>query len=352
MSGCQTANGRPFANADRSQYFEGGRALTAAISAIDIALYDVVGKSLGVPCYQLLGGAHRHHIPCMVTVQGQPTVEACCDEVAARVSEGWTCIRINHFDSDQEFQREMAEGVDGSPDGIFEPRAAIASQVRALLAVRERVGTAPVLGVDFHHRLSVAECASFCQRLPGGTLDWIEEGIRDESPEAYEELRKLTPVPFAIGEEFASKWQFLPFIEKGLTNYARVDICNVGGFTEAMKVAGHCEAHYIDLLPHNPLGPVSTAACVHLGAAVPNFAWLEDNFSPETMHSQWPHEIFPKHTKRESTMERHATLGYPLPTAPGHGVEINEDYLQGGGAAELTGMVGGLRRKDGSLTNW
>ena len=77
----------------------------------------------------------------------------------------------------------------------------------------------------------------------GGTLDWIEEPIRDESPEAYEELRKLSPVPFAIGEEFASKWQFLPYIERGLTNYCRVDLCNVGGFTEAMKVAGWCEAH-------------------------------------------------------------------------------------------------------------
>ena len=71
--------------------------------------------------------------------------------------------------------------------------------------------------------------------MPTHTLDFIEEPIRDESPEAYEELRKLTVVPFAIGEEFASKWQFLPYIERGLTNYARLDICNVGGFTEAMK---------------------------------------------------------------------------------------------------------------------
>ena len=79
--------------------------------------------------------------------------------------------------------------------------------------------------------------------MPTHTLDFIEEPIRDESPEAYEELRKLTVVPFAIGEEFASKWQFLPYIERGLTNYARLDICNVGGFTEAMKVAGWAEAH-------------------------------------------------------------------------------------------------------------
>ena len=90
----------------------------------------------------------------------------------------------------------------------------------------------------------------------------------------------MTDVPFAIGEEFSSKWQFLPYIERGLTNFARIDICNVGGFTEAMKVAGWAEAHYIDLMPHNPLGPICTAATIHLAAAVPNFAWLEVRVSP------------------------------------------------------------------------
>jgi hypothetical protein len=132
-----------------------------------------------------------------------------------------------------------------------------------------------MLGIDYHHRLSVAEAASFCQRMPAGTLDFLEEPIRDETPEAYESLRTMTTVPFAIGEEFASKWQFLPYIERGITNYARIDVCNVGGLTESLKVAGWCEAHYIDLMPHNPLGPICTAATVHFAAAAPNFAWLE-----------------------------------------------------------------------------
>jgi len=77
----------------------------------------------------------------------------------------------------------------------------------------------------------MAEAASFCHMMPPGTLDFLEEPIRDESPEAYAALRQMTPVPFAVGEEFASKWAFLPFIEKGLTQFARVDVCNVGGFT-------------------------------------------------------------------------------------------------------------------------
>jgi galactonate dehydratase len=116
--------------------------------------------------------------------------------------------------------------------------------------------------------------------MPSGTLDFLEEPIRDETPEAYESLRTMTDVPFAIGEEFASKWQFLPYIERGIHQFNRIDVCNVGGLTEAMKVAGWSEAHYVDMMPHNPLGPVCTAATVHFAAAVANFSWLETRASP------------------------------------------------------------------------
>ena len=92
---------------------------------------------------------------------------------------------------------------------------------------------------------------------------------------------RMTDIPFAIGEEFASKWQFLPYIERGIHQFNRIDVCNVGGLTEAMKVAGWSEAHYVDLMPHNPLGPVCTAATVHFcGGGAPNFSWLETRATP------------------------------------------------------------------------
>ena len=169
------------------------------------------------------------------------------------------------------------------------------------------------MGIDYHHRLSVAEAASFCQRMPPATLDFLEEPIRDETPAAYTTLRQMTDVPFAIGEEFPSKWAFLPYIEQGLTNFSRLDICNVGGFTEAMKVAGWSEAHYIDLMPHNPLGPISTAANIHYGAAVPNYAWLE----VRALEFGFSDDIFPVQPQLEGT-------GYTVPTEPGLGVEVNE----------------------------
>jgi galactonate dehydratase len=196
--------------------------------------------------------------------------------------------------------------------------------------------------VDYHHRLSVAEAASFCQRMERGTIDFLGEPIRDETPEAYAALRTMTDVPFAIGEEFASKWQFLPFIERGLTQFARIDVCNVGGLTEAMKVAGWCEAHYIDLMPHNPLGAICTAATVHLAAAVPNFAWMEIRTSPTESLGFSDPAYFPVQMQQDGPR-------LLVPNGPGLGVEFDEER-----AARQEFAIGHtdhLRRRDGSITN-
>ena len=310
----------------RGQYFEGGRILTGAISAIDIALHDLVARSLNIPVYQLLGGAQRNSVPGFPTtgaLDGPQVVE----QAQAFFDEGWPAIRCapGHPDT-------------GGDENLFEPRESIALTAKWITAVRQALGPAAVLGIDYHHRLSVAETASFCQMLPPGTLDFLEEPIRDETPEAYAALRQMTPVPFAIGEEFPSKWAFLPYVERGLTNFARVDVCNVGGFTEAMKVAGWCEAHYIDMMPHNPLGPISTAAHVHFSAAVPNFSWLEMREKEFTFDD----ELFPVQIKPEGTE-------YAVPQGPGLGVEFNEEMAN---EEFKFWEAPHLHRRDGSYTNW
>ena len=312
----------------RSQYFEGGRSMTAAISAIDIALYDIKGKALGVPVYELLGGKHRDKVPCFATTGAQLGPDALRD-TKILLDAGWNVIRFATPATDED-------------ERVYEPRESIAIAAEWLANIRGEVGLGPVLGIDFHHRLSVAEAASFCQRMPSATLDFLEEPIRDETPAAYRALRDLTDVPFAIGEEFASKWQFLPYIEQGLTQFARLDICNVGGFTEAMKVAGWAEAHYIDLMPHNPLGPVCTAASVHLGAAVPNWAWLEVRTSPTESRSSSA-DLFPVQPELDGPY-------FPVPDGPGLSVEVNEELAK----AQTFEFweAPHLRRRDESHTNW
>jgi galactonate dehydratase len=315
----------------RSQYFEGGRVLTAAISAIDIALHDIVGKALNVPVYQLLGGKQRNYVPCFATTSagaGQRLI----DDAKLLLENGWNVIRtvIGHPDT-------------GGDRHLFEPRESLAYTAKWLVKLREEIGTEPVLGIDFHHRLNVAETASFCQRMPSGTLDFLEEPIRDETPEAYEALRRMVDVPFAIGEEFASKWQFLPYIERGITDFVRIDVCNVGGLTESMKVAGWAEAHYIELMPHNPLGPVCTAATVHMAAAVPNFFSLEVRTSPTEQLGFFDEIVFPVQLKLDGAR-------FPVPTGPGLGIEVNEEYLQ---REEFRfSEAPHLHKRDGSYTNW
>jgi galactonate dehydratase len=316
----------------RSQYFEGGRVLTAAISAIDIALHDIKGKALGVPVYELLGGRQRDVVPSLASVF-QPPGGAMIEEAQAFAAEGFQAIRL---------QRGGGRGGTEAED-IHEPRQAIAETAEWLVRARETLGQAVVLGVDFHHRLSLAESASFCQRLPRGTLDFLEEPMRDETPEAYVALRRMTEIPFALGEEFASKWQALPFVERDIAQFMRLDVCNIGGFTEAMNVAGWCEAHYVDLMPHNPLGPVCTAASIHLGAAVPNFSWLEYNrsrFRPVPPEEQ---EIFPNRPELSGT-------SFPISDAPGLGIEVNEAALTRSPFRAWNPPM--LRRRDGSHTNW
>jgi galactonate dehydratase len=316
----------------RGQYMEGGRVITAAISAIDIALHDIKGKALGVPVYELLGGRQRNRVPTFASVRAETTAELIA-QARTVAAAGWRCVRLLPFTAASDRR------------GSFEPWAVLAEVANALVEIRAALGPAVAIGIDWHHRLSPAEAVAFCHRLPAGVLDWLEEPIRDETPEAYEALRRLTPIPFALGEEFASKWQFRPYIERSILQYARIDICNVGGFTEAMKVAGWCEAHYIDLMPHNPLGPVCTAATLHLAAAVPNFAWLECRETPsEPDYGRLVSPAFIGKPVLEGAC-------YPVPEGPGLGIDIDEARLPAAGAFRYF-ETPRLWRADGSLTNW
>jgi galactonate dehydratase len=324
--------GRLWQEMYRSAYFEGGRVVTAAMSAIDIALHDIIGKKLGVPVYQLLGGSQRDYVQCFATTSA-PTGEEMVEKAQELVVEGWECMRLS-----------VNGGVDGYDSSTFEPRMSIADNAKWLVKARETLGEEVVIGIDYHHRLSVAETASFCQKMPDGTLDFLEEPIRDESPEAYEALRAMTPMPFAIGEEFSSKWQFAPYIERGLTNYARVDLGIVGGFTEAQKVAGWAETHYIDLMPHNPLGPVNTAATAHLAMATPNFAWLE--------MFQRSEEVEQQHDDLYPGQFRAVGGKMSVPDKPGLGIDVDEDAIANSPLHPDNSTSTRWRRRDGSVQNW
>ncbi|MBM7035212.1 mandelate racemase/muconate lactonizing enzyme family protein [Vibrio ulleungensis] len=316
----------------RSQYFEGGRVLTAAISAIDMALYDILGKSLSVPVYQLLGGKQRDEIPTFACGYSECSHQELDDlilELKGLIQQGFQCVRV------------LAAG--HNADTTFDPRDSLSETADCLVELRSAIGRNVTLGIDFHHRLSIAEAASFCQRMPRGTIDFLEEPLRQESVPAYQSLRTMTEVPFAIGEEFCSKWSSHDFISKGITQFLRVDIGNIGGFTESLKVASLAETHYIDVMPHNPLGPVATAATLHLAAVIPNLSWVETHqvsTSPLGFHDK---DLFPQQ------FELHGSV-YKLNGEPGLGVIVNEDLIRQRKPVEHEPPH--LSKFDGSFTNW
>ena len=245
----------------RAGFFPADKVYCCAISAIDIALWDIKGKSVGMPVYKLLGGPVRNKVVCYPHAQG-PTIEALVDNARRLVDDGWRFVRWG--------QPETSGRFEAAGTAILEPRKSMAIAVEQMRAVREAVGPEVEMCFDVHTRLDPAHVIQMCKWLEEFRPFFIEDPIRSENPGSYRNLARHISLPIAAGEQWASKWPFREVIEEELISYARIDLCIVGGLTEALKITHWAETHYIDIVPHNPLGPVSAAACVSLCMASTN----------------------------------------------------------------------------------
>ena len=308
----------------RGGFFPAQRILASAISAIDIALWDIKGKALGVPIYELLGGLVRDKVVCYPHNASHPTdLGPLLDSCLRTKEEGWKFVRWSLPNDGQ----------------ILEPRAAVRQAVRQFAAVREAVGDEIELCFDVHTRLDLADAVRLCREGDPFRPYFIEDPLRSEDPDSFKTLRPRTGVPLAAGEQFSSKYEFRQLIEEEWIDYARIDLCICGGFTEARKIAGWCETHYIKLATHNPLGPISSAACLHLNLATPNVGVQEQPQKPGTQLL----DVVPVQPVWED--------GYLLPpTAPGLGVEFDREAARARPMRPTARPS--LTRLDGSFTNW
>lgn len=308
----------------RGGFFPAERIISAAISAIDIALWDIAGKALNVPVYTLLGGRVRDKVICYPHNVGHSTETAPLVESALRTKEeGWRFVRW------------------GLPerDGTLDPREVVNAAIKQFHAVREAVGDDIQLALDVHTRLDLADSVQLCREIESLRPYFIEDPLRSENPDSFKTLRPRTMVPLAAGEQFSSKWEFRQMIEEEWIDYARIDVCIVGGLTEAKKIAGWCETHYIKLALHNPLGPVSTAACLQLNLACPNFGVQEQ--------PRKPGEVLPEIVTGQPLWED----GYLLPPeSPGLGIEFDREAAKRQ-PFRMTEPPH-LRALDGAFTNW
>lgn len=309
----------------RSGFFPQGRISNAAVSAIDIALWDIKAKALGVPLYELLGGRVRDRVVCYPHVRGQSSAEL-AEAAKQKVADGWKFVRFD--------PRQEADGV------TFEPSAAVRRCVDDVTAVREAVGEDVEIIVDIHTRLEPSDAITFCREVERYRPFFIEDPLRSENLPMYRKLAAHVHVPIAAGEQFATKWEFQQVIEDDLIDYARTDVCIAGGLTETLKIVGWCETHSIRMAFHNPLGPIATAASLHLDLACSNFGVQELARPPGSVLP----DLFPVQVPFAD--------GHLLPpTTPGLGVEIDEAAI-----AKYPPIPGGrtpeFRRADGSFTNW
>jgi L-alanine-DL-glutamate epimerase-like enolase superfamily enzyme len=335
----------------RGGFYPADRVIGSAISGIDIALWDIKGQVLGVPVYQLLGGRCRDHVeiftnPRYLGTSGdlgddkppEGTGTALLDRALARgepeaVAE---LARIWVAKGHRFFRLGFADCRDGDR---FEPRQGLRTLLIQLRAVRDAVGTDTELMVDLHARLTPADAIWFCREAEPLDMFLVEDPIRSERPSSYRTIRQHVNVPLAAGEQWANKWEFATAIEEELIDFARVDICIAGGLTEGKKIAGMAETHYIQMLPHNPLGPVCTAASLHLDLACNNAGPQEVLFDP----TKTLPDVF------ECAFEQVGNR-LTVPDVPGIGVKFNEQAARSH-PAEMTEPPH-LQRMDGSHVNY
>lgn len=248
--------------------WRGGPILNSAISAVEIALWDILGQALGVPIYKLLGGAARKRIRLYKDIGDTP------EAFLAAKEEGYTAAKSGFIT----IQKDLVL-----------PRFAVRDAARKLEAVRKAVGDDFDICIDAHGQLTTVMAVDFCTRIEELRPMFVEEPTQLEDLGELELLRQKTKVPLATGERSFTKYGFVQFCSRHLVNYIQPDVCHAGGIMELKKIGTLAETFRVEMAPHNPQSEVSTMASLHVDATTPACtiqeyapkpdAWVRDLFS-------------------------------------------------------------------------
>ena len=291
----------------RSMYFRGS-IIMSAISAIDIALWDIKGKALGVPVYELLGGKCRDRVRTYEAVF-EFTPEDMARGCLELKKKGFTAARLM-------ITGDMRQRQTGKEDDIFASK--IDQYVRKVEACREAVGNDFDFCLEVHRSMTPAEAIAFGRRVEKYQPLFLEDPIPPDSPLIMAEVASKIGIPVTTGERAISIQEIAHYLELKAVRYIRPDVCALGGISPSRKVAAMAEANYVGIVPHNPLGPVSTAACLQLDACISNFTIQE----------------FPSFYQagKEADMIKDPLVvedGYLLiPDKPGIGIELVDDITE------------------------
>jgi galactonate dehydratase len=276
----------------RHAFYRGGPVLTSALSGIDMALWDIKGKALGVPVYELLGGPTRRKVRVYAHVS-KPA------DVKKAVAAGFTAFKTN-----PSFRRRYPR--------YIETPAQVRHAVEQFAALRKAAGDECDVAIDFHGKVSPALAKVLIRALEPLLPMFVEEPINCQNHDLMAEIARGTHLPIATGERVFTKWGFLEVLQKKAATVLQPDLTHAGGITECRLIAGLAEAYYASIAPHNPLGPISLAAGLQLAASIPNFLVQEQRSLGEG------------YIKRPFELKK----GFiDIPTGPGLGIELDEEAV-------------------------
>ncbi len=311
----------------RGGFYRGGPVLMSALAGLEQALWDLKGKTLGVPAWELLGGRVRDTIRAYAWIGGDRPDEI-AEAAAARSSQGFTAVKMN---------------ATAELDWIGTPRLFddVIRRVQAAQAAGMDVG------LDFHGRVHRPMARQLAKVLEPLGLLFIEEPLLSENPEGLAQIAALTSTPIALGERLYSRWDFKPFFERGAVDIIQPDLSHAGGLLECRKIAAMAEAYDVAVAPHCPLGPLALASCLQLAACTPNVAIQEMSLG---IHYNVGHDLlfFVEDPETLSPIDGHL----PIPTKPGLGVTINEAAVREAHKDRHRWRNPVWRVRDGSFAEW
>jgi galactonate dehydratase len=300
----------------RHAFYRGGAVLTSALSGIDQALWDIKGKLLGAPVYELLGGPTRSRVRVYAHVGDDP------ERLRKRMAEGFTAFK--------------AKVKNVTRSGIVATPRFIRDAAESFAALREAGGDDVDIGIDFHGAISPQNAKLLIRELEPFQPMFIEEPVPCQNVDVMAEIARFTHLPIATGERIFTKWGFRELLEKQAATILQPDLCHAGGITEVRLIAGMAEAYYAAIAPHNPLGPISLAAGIQLAAAIPNFL-CQEQVSLGDGYLKRPFVV------RDGYVD--------VPTSPGLGIEVDEMALEEHREHDWQNAQY-FDRHDGSVVDW
>ncbi|MGF3056729.1 galactonate dehydratase [Microbacterium sp. YY-01] len=310
-------------------FYRGGAVLASAVAGIDQALWDIKGKSLGVPVYELLGGRVRDSIRAYGWVGGDDPAEV-ADHIAAQIEVGLTAVKMN------------ASGRMGRNGSVAE----LDGVVQRVASAREVLGPHRDVAVDLHGRFTLATARRLAPLLEPLHPFFLEEPVVPENSHTIEKLVDATTIPIATGERLYSRQEFLPVLQQGIA-IAQPDLSHAGGITEVRRIAALAETFDAVLAPHCPLGPLALAACLQVGFATPNYLIQEQSIG---IHYNRGAEVLDYVV--DTAPLAFSEGSFTALTAPGLGITIDETAVRQAAARWESWHNPVWRHDDGSFAEW